>query len=408
MEFPTAVNTNRKSIDKPAAAASNYDMRDHLLPKRLTMAMWDQAYILRHIPGGSFEDYDRVLDETIERGYNTVRIDPMPHLVDLTRPEKVLVWPEAHLTYMPWYTDKGMQCPAGLWMIEFMEKLLTRKLHYTLSCWWYCTAAMGPMPVKTLRTHVDAAQMYARLLEQWKTRFGFEGLVYVDIANEVPYFLPDYLKTLKEKVGLDWGQGTPFTPEQTAFIQSDHNAGLALLRNEFPELRFTYSIHADTRWMEMGVEFDCLDLHFWADADPRWLQRTRFHDMIKPDTFINQWPMFGDPKYFKAFSDRCQKTAQAVRPMLRARQRQILSDFSVWANSKGMPLTSSESWASWFYCDHPDLDWGWLLSWAEDSVEDAIDFGMWGWTPHNYVQPQFKNWRNVKWHRRLTQQFLGS
>jgi hypothetical protein len=94
--------------------------------------------------------------------------------------------------------------------------------------------------------------------------------------------------------------------------------------------------------------------------------------------------------------------------MLRARQRQQLSMFSEWSRYKGMPLTSSESWASWFYVDHPDLDWGWLLDWAEDTVEDAIDFKMWGWTPHNYVQPQFENWKDVKWHQKLTQKFLGS
>ncbi len=407
MEFPAAVSSPDKTVKK-TTAYGKYDMRDFLSPRRLTLAMWDQAYILRHIPGGSYADYDRVLDETIERGYNTVRIDPMPHLVDLSRPETVLVWPEAHLTYMPWYTDKGMQCPAGAWMIEFMEKLLTRKLHYTLSSWWYCTPAMGPVPAKTPRTHIEAAQMYARQLEQWQKRFGFEGLVYVDIANEVPYFLPDYLKTLKQKVGLDWGMGQPFTPEQTAFLQSDLNAGLALLRGAFPELRFTYSTHADTRWMDLGVEFDCLDVHFWADADPRWVQRTRLHDMIKPDSFIDQWPMFCDASGFKNFSDRCRKTAEAVRPMLRARQRQKMAVFADWSKQKGMPLTSSESWASWFYCDHPDLDWGWLLSWAEDSVDDAIAFDFWGWTPHNYVQPHFKNWQDVRWHQTLTHKFLAS
>lgn len=405
MEFPTAVNTNEKHTEE-AGKGDRYDMRNGLFPKRLTMAMWDQAYILRHIPGGSYADYDKVLDETIERGYNTVRLDPMPHLIDLNHPEQILVWPEAHLTYMPWYTDRGMQCPAGLWMIEFMEKLLRRKLHYTLSCWWYSLAAMGPVPPQTPRTHIEAAQMYAQMLEIWEKRFGFEGLVYVDIANEVPYFLPDYAKTLKDKAGLDWGLGADLTAEQIAFIQSDLNAGLALLRDRFPELRFTYSTHADTRWMDMGVEFDCLDVHFWADADPRWLQRTRFHDMIKPNTFIDEWPMFCESGGYKAFSDRCKKTSAAVRPMLRARQRQKLAVFSDWAKRKGMPLTTSESWASWFYCDHPDLDWAWLLSWAEESVEDAIEFGMWGWTPHNYVQPHFKNWHDVKWHQRLTQQFL--
>lgn len=383
-------------------------MRDYLCPKRLTMAMWDQAFLLRHIPGGSYEDYDKVLDETIERGYNTVRLDPMPHLIDLNNPKLKLTWPEINLPYMPWYTCHGMEGPIGEWLIEFMEKLLDRNLHYTLSCWWYSLPEMGPKPRKAPRNHIEAAQLYAEMLTLWKKRFGFKGLVYVDVSNEVPYFLPEYMNLLKKEVNLDWGSGIAMKPEQIQFIRSDLNTALALLRDQFPELRFTCSIHADTRWLDMGVDFDCLDVHFWADADPRWLKRTRLHDLIKPNTFINEWPMFCDSSGYAEFSDRCKKTWQAVGPMLRARQRNVLATFSQWAKTKGMPLTTSESWSSWFYVDHPDLDWGWLLEWAQYSVDDAIDFDMWGWTPHNYVQPHFENWKNVRWHQLLTQKFLNS
>jgi hypothetical protein len=97
-----------------------------------------------------------------------------------------------------------------------------------------------------------------------------------------------------------------------------------------------------------------------------------------------------------------------MKYMYRARQRAKLAAFAEWAERTGAPLTTSESWASWYYIDSPDLDWKWLLEWAEWSVEDAIDFKMWGWTPHNYCQPQFENWRDVEWHRRLTERFLNS
>ena len=94
------------SADPIARATDNlldrYDMRDYLQPKRLTLAMWDVAYALRHVPGGSFADYDRVLDETIERGYNTVRIDPMLQWIDLSRPERVLSWSDPKWPYQPW------------------------------------------------------------------------------------------------------------------------------------------------------------------------------------------------------------------------------------------------------------------------------------------------------------------
>jgi hypothetical protein len=97
-----------------------------------------------------------------------------------------------------------------------------------------------------------------------------------------------------------------------------------------------------------------------------------------------------------------------MAPMLRARQRFKASQFAGWAERRGMPLTTSESWATWYYIDDPRLDWGWLLDWAKWSVDDAIDCNFWGWTPFNYAQPQFANWKDVQWHRTLNERFLRS
>lgn len=52
---PTQVSTdkrpeNRRELD----VFRGYDMRDDLTPRRLTMAMWDVAFALRHGPGGKF------------------------------------------------------------------------------------------------------------------------------------------------------------------------------------------------------------------------------------------------------------------------------------------------------------------------------------------------------------------
>ena len=381
-------------------------MREHLTPRRLTLAMWDQAFVLRHPPGGSFACFDRVLDETVERGYNTVRLDPMPQWIDLSRPEQVLKWPDPKLPFMPWGWNTAVEGPVGTWMIEFMEKLLARPfLHYTLSAWWFCGVPphahhSGPPVLRMPRTHEEGAEMWIEMLREWKRRFGFDRLVYVDLANEVPYFFPNFMERIKQETGADW-VGPTLTPEQCRFVADELNGALRLLRGEFPELLYTCSIHGDLRWLDVPLELDCLDVHFYADADPRWRERTKFREFMRGG-------LLTDDSWHAEFSRRCATAQKAAAPMFRARQRQKLAEFSAWACRRGAPLTTSESWASWFYIDSPDLDWDWLLEWASWTVEDAIDYGMWGWTPHNYVQPQFENWKDVKWHRRLTQRFLSS
>ena len=378
-------------------------MRDYLNPRRLTLAMWDQAFLLRHIPGGSFEDYDRVLDEAVERGYNTLRLDPLPQILDLSHPEVVLSFPDPNRPFMPWCWDTAVEGPVGVWLIEFMEKLLRRGLNYTLSAWWFSNTSVNnrfPDGTKAPKTHLEAAGLWVALLQEWERRFGFNGLVYVDLANEVPYFLPGFMDRFQAETGSAWGEPARFSPGQVNFLAKELSAGIGLLQREFPFLRFTASIHGDQRWLDVPLEFDCLDVHFYSDADPRWTRRTRFQELMGILMTENGW--------HKDFSDRCTDTAQAIAPMLRAHQRGILSAFSAWSELHGMPLTTSESWASWYYIDSPDLDWRWLLDWAEWSVEDAIDFNMWGWTPHNYVQPQFANWQDVRWHQRLNEKFLRS
>ena len=397
MEFPLQMASFRKGA---AGTGSSWDMREELVPRRLTMVMWDNAFLLRHIPGGSFEDYEKVLEETIERGYNTVRLDPMPQWVDLSRPETVLEWSDPKIPYMPWNWNSAVKGPVGLWLIEFMEKVLAKGMNYTLSAWWFNNTGIftgGPALLGELTDHRAGAELWIRMLREWKRRFGFEGLMYVDLANEVPYFFPGFLDRMKKETGYGWENGV-FNEAQIGFIAKELNEAIHLLMEAFPELRFTSSIHGDVRWLDVPVEFDCLDVHFYADADPRWMWRTQFH--------LRMPELFTTTHWHKDFSDRAMKTARAISPMLRARQREKVSQFAGWANRRGMPLTTTESWASWYMFDSPDLDWSWLLEWSEWSVDDALEFGMWGWTPHNYCQPQFANWQEVRWHQRLTQKFL--
>lgn len=394
MDFPLQYSgeTGKRPARKKTAA---WDMRDELNPRRLTIVMWDQAFLFRHQPGGSFEDYDRVLDETVERGYNTLRLDPLPGWLDLARPDAPLEYPVAN-PLMPWGGDRPVRGPLGRWLEEFMAKALKRKLGYTLSAWWM-TGACRPEPERAPENHVQAAEIWLGFLAEWRKHFGFDGCVYVDICNEVPYFMGT-LARLQKLFGQRCWCEPSFAPELREHLARDINAALFLLRKEYPELRFTVSLHGDPRWLDVPLELDCQDIHFYTEADERWNARTRFAELM---------PRFmADSGWHREFSERCGKAQRSVAPMVRARQRHKLALFAEWAETRGMPLTTSESWSSWYYLDSPDLDWGWLLEYAAHTVRDALDFRMWGWTPHNYCQPQFANWRDAKWHRQLTDQFL--
>lgn len=389
MEYPLQ-QTSRSKM-KGGSFGGNFDMRNWLTPKRMTAIMWDFAFITRHMKGDAFEDYDRVLDEAIERGYNTIRIDPMPHSIDLSKPELIISRPPLEEKPLhPWDRSGAFEGPAGEWLIEFMEKLLKRRLYYSLSA-WNLEPFVNGWQASNLK---DITEKWKLMLREWKKRFGFENCLYVDLSNEYPYFLNEHMdRTIKQNNGR-------WSPAWNTFIKNEVNSCLRDLRTEFPELRFMVSLHGDVKWIEVGLELDVMDIHFYSDADPRFNDRTLFD--------VNAGQFFRNDDKYKDFSDRSMKSHKAMAPMYRARQRSKLASFAAWSKDSGIPLITTESWASWFYRDHKDLDWSWLLEWAEWSLEDAIDFDMWGWTPHNYCQPQFENWKDERWHRRLTDKFLRS
>jgi hypothetical protein len=390
----------------PVIAFDSYDMRGSLRPPRLTMAMWDRAYVMRHLPGGSFADYDRLLDEAVERGYNTLRIDPMPQWIDLRQPDRVLSWGDPHEPFMPWGQNTAVNGPAGRWIMDFIQKLHQRpSLNYTLSAWWTMPARPPAPPAPPLlrrpKNMLEGAEMWAVMLTDWKQRLGFDRLIYVDVANETPYFFPGLMERFHKVTGVSWGESHILSPAQISFMTEEVNKPLGLLRREFPELRFTTSIHGDLRWLRMPVELDCLDVHFYADSDPRWTTRTRFDEFIAKGLFKND-------SWFAEFSERATKTAASMAPMLQAYQRFKMGEFATWAAELGAPLTTSEGWSSWYYIDSPHLYWRWLLDWSARTVGDAIACKFWGWTPFNYAQPQFAIWKDVSWHRALNERFLHS
>src|ERR1039458_9210172 len=159
------------------------------------------------------------------------------------------------------------------------------------------TAPPSPAPLRHPANMMEGAEMWAQMLTDWKKRFGFDRLLYVDIANETPYFFPEFSERIKKATGAGFDDLPSFSESQSSFLAGEINQALNLLRREFPELRFTTSTHGDLRWLDVPLELDCLDVHFYADADPRWTKRTRFDEFSADGIFQND-------RWFEEFSEQ--------------------------------------------------------------------------------------------------------
>jgi hypothetical protein len=81
-----------------------------------------------------------------------------------------------------------------------------------------------------------------------------------------------------------------------------------------------------------------------------------------------------------------------------------IDENAAWSKATGLPLVTTECWAVIDYKDWPGLDWDWVMDINARAVEYAAGKGRWaGLATSNFCGPQFVGmWRDVAWHRRLT------
>jgi len=382
-----------------------YDIREYLNPKRLTIAMWDTAYMIRRNESDPFKNWEKALDDLKERGFNTIRIDAFPGIIDPDFPDMQYTWPKLNQPNIPWMWFNKYTCKPARDLIEFISLTRKKGLNLTLSSWWSNSRAI---PSST----IEAAEMWINLLNFIKSEVGLENIIFVDLCNEIPGFLPGYLDKLKNiarpengnnqsnEVYLSPVPGSIWTSAQLDFLKNTLDNSLSMLQRQFPEMKFTYSMNINPSFEHIGLNnIDVLDIHFFL-ADSRFDARTCFAEYIKTAYVTSD--------NYKDFYNRAVKAIDSVGPMLRQKQRQQMAWAKGFAEKTGAPLVTTEAWASWFYTDHPDLKWGWILDWCENAIDDAIEFGLWGITTNNYAEPHFELWKNIDWHRKVNDKFLNS
>jgi len=82
-----------------------------------------------------------------------------------------------------------------------------------------------------------------------------------------------------------------------------------------------------------------------------------------------------------------------------------MSELSEWSTKEGIPLYTSEGWATVMYGGVSDSQqhWRWVKEICEAGVYMAIDKGWVGICTSNFCQPHFKGmWEDVEWHQSLT------
>ena len=361
----------------------NFSEMKKITPRAITM--WDFSWLERRWPGAGYEDWDKVLDELMERGYNAVRIDAYPHLV-AENPTKEYTLLPVWNTQM-WGSPDINKVKVQPSLNEFIAKCKTRDIKVGLSSWYR-------EDTEKVLMKIDSAQ---KMAENWIKTIGtiekaglLDTILYVDLCNEWPgdIWCPYFKNDPPEKTWGFW-----HTEKSIQFMQSS----IEIIRKQYPEIPFCYSFTGGEPklYTEKDLSFfDLLEHHTWmAQINGGEYDKAvgYTYDRFAPDGYKNLVL-----NYERVYNERKEYW-----------QKQLIDEIQLVAKSAktaGLPLITTECWGIVDFKDWPLLKWDIIKELGELGVKTAASTGQWlAIATSNFAGPQFAGmWRDVEYHRKLT------
>lgn len=343
--------------------------------------MWDFSWLERRWPGAGYEDWDQALDELKARGYDAVRIDAYPHLVaagaDKTW-ELIPCW-----SVQDWGSVSINRVRVQPELNEFIGKCAKRGMAVGLSTWFRedpekrrekiaSPAELGGIWVKTLDT-IDPGLR--------------KSLLYVDLCNEWPLdvWAPFYPKNTPRK-----------SPEGVRWMKE----AIDVVRAKYPDLDYTFSFTTEyDDWREQNVSMlDFLEPHIWM------AQWSEFYKEVGYN-----YERF-DTKGYENLQRKGESLYKSKPQYWKSKLSEGVKFAADWSRAASKPLITTECWSIVDYKDWPLLSWDWPKELCEHGVREAAATGRWAAiATSNFCGPQFRGmWRDVAWHRRLTDVIHGA
>jgi hypothetical protein len=167
-----------------------------------------------------------------------------------------------------------------------------------------------------------------------------------------------------------------------------------IVRAEHPGLPLTFSFtHFLPGCYEADIGFlDLFETHLWMVSKGDYYERMGYkweawrHDAYRPVVLHGEALYRSDEAYWrKCLTD-------------------LIDEQALWSSRRRRPLATTECWGPVVWKDWPGLDWGWVKDVCAFGTLHAVETGRWAAVgTSNFCGPQFRGmWRDVGWHRRLT------
>jgi len=314
-------------------------MRLNQLKHPLAITMWDFSWLERRWPGAGYEDWNLVLDQLVERGYNAIRIDAYPHLLaeDPTRE-----WSLKRLwSIQNWGSPAPCTVQVQPALNTFISLCAERNIHVALSSWFREDTTDARMKITTAQKH---AEIWIETLRQIEDAGLLDSILFVDLCNEWPgeYWAKFFVNDPPEMTWKNW-----HTEKSMIWMKTS----LEDVREAYPQLDYCYSTDI-TKYSEQRdcSFFDLHEPHIWMAFcnDQEYYNEVGYkfglHDITEYDRIAaNAERVYRNrPEYWKGLMK------EAIHEAARHSKR------------THRPLVTTECWGVVDYKDWPGLSWDWV------------------------------------------------
>lgn len=352
-------------------------------PRAITM--WDFSWLERRWDGAGYEDWDLVLDELAERGYNAIRIDAYPHLIAENPAKKWMlneVWAQ-----QVWGSPDMNEVQVQPFLNQFLEKCRARDIKVGLSSWYRQDVDDTRMKITT---PAKMAGCWLKTLQSIEADGLLDTIMFVDLCNEwpgnhwAPYFASQYPQ-------VNWGQW--YKDESLVWMK----AALEIMRGEYPDMPFLFS-------------FDNSEVEQYSETDTSFLDLYEHHIWMVQQNNSEFYKAVGYT--YERFNHNAYKSVVANAERLYKEKpaywQQLLVDkierMAKVAKQNKRLVVTTECWGIVDYKDWPLLKWDWVKELCALGTLTAAKTGAWvGIATSNFCGPQFVGmWRDIQWHKELT------
>lgn len=384
------------------------------MKKPVAIAMWDYSWLLRHHKYGDFEDWEKVLDQFVERGYNALRIDCFPQFIAADSKGEIQedflhvreAWKPAY-----WGNDFTMRSQPRKGLIEFLTKCKERGIYIGLSTWFMSHGTERNLEANSIR---DFVRVWDETLQFIHDHHLMDNVIYVDLLNEYPLWHGlEWFKTEMNQRGNEklFKENNPdanvpdevfnkrkqgYTQFQADFFQGFIDDSIKQLKAKWPNLPFFASFPGAANLYSVDVsKFGAIDPHYWFSH----------HGEFNKQTGLASLHMFRSEKQshfeenYKKVMTYWNKHKQELTDWMEGRIKKA----AALGKKYNIPVGNTEGWGAVFWQDHPLTGWEFIKEAADVSVDLAVKHGYKFICTSNFTHPQFKGmWEDVRWHRGIT------